>query len=99
MKVIFGVENFGKIKHAEIVLGNLVLFVGENNSGKTFMMQLLYGTMSAVVQVPGLRLHLDSETRYVVNQEILQAWEKTINIWKQKRNGLSRRNQCSHNRL
>lgn len=79
MKVIFGVENFGKIKHAEIVLGNLVLFVGENNSGKTFMMQLLYGTMSAVVQVPGLRLHLDSETKYVVNQEILQAWEKTIN--------------------
>lgn len=43
MEVLFCVENFGKIEHAEIALGNFTLFVGENNSGKTFMMQLLYG--------------------------------------------------------
>lgn len=49
MKVIIGVENFGKIKKAEITLGRLLLFVGENNSGKTFMMQLLYGITSAII--------------------------------------------------
>ena len=79
MKVVFGVENFGKIKHAEIALGQLVLFVGENNSGKTFMMQLLYGTMPEVAGVSGLRLHADSETKLVVSQEVLREWEETIN--------------------
>lgn len=45
MELLFGVSNFGKIKHAEIILSNFTLFVGDNNSGKTFMMQLLYGVL------------------------------------------------------
>lgn len=45
MELLFGVSNFGKIKHAEITLGDFTLFVGDNNSGKTFMMQLLYGVL------------------------------------------------------
>ena len=45
MELLFGVSNFGKIKHAEITLSNFTLFVGDNNSGKTFMMQLLYGVL------------------------------------------------------
>ena len=40
MEFLFGVSDFGKIKHAEITLSNFTLFVGDNNSGKTFMMQL-----------------------------------------------------------
>ena len=34
MIVSIGVEHFGKIEKAEITLGRLILFVGENNSGK-----------------------------------------------------------------
>lgn len=45
MELLFGISNFGKIKHAEITLSNFTLFVGDNNSGKTFMMQLLYGVL------------------------------------------------------
>lgn len=45
MEFLFGVSDFGKIKHAEITLSNFTLFVGDNNSGKTFMMQLLYGVL------------------------------------------------------
>ena len=43
MELLFGVSNFGKIRNAQIVMGGLTLFVGDNNSGKTFLMQLLYG--------------------------------------------------------
>lgn len=45
MEFLFGVSDFGKIKHAEITLSNFTLFVGDNNSGKTFIMQLLYGVL------------------------------------------------------
>lgn len=45
MYIVFGVKNFGKITHAEIAMRDLVLFVGNNNSGKTMLMQLIYGTM------------------------------------------------------
>ncbi len=45
MELLFGVSNFGKIKHAEVTLGDFTMFVGDNNSGKTFMMQLLYGVL------------------------------------------------------
>ena len=45
MKVYVGVENYGKIEQAEITLGDLIIFVGNNNSGKTLMMQLIYGVL------------------------------------------------------
>lgn len=37
MELLFGVSNFGKIEHAEITLSDFTLFVGDNNSGKTFV--------------------------------------------------------------
>ncbi len=43
MLVKFTIEEFGKIKSAKIELTNLVFFVGNNNSGKTMLMQLIYG--------------------------------------------------------
>lgn len=45
MKIYLGVENYGKIEQAEITLGDLIIFVGNNNSGKTLMMQLIYGVL------------------------------------------------------
>lgn len=37
------VENYGKIKRAEIEIAPLTLFVGDNNSGKSFLLSLLWG--------------------------------------------------------
>ena len=37
------VENYGKIKSAEIEVAPLTLFVGDNNSGKSYLMSLLWG--------------------------------------------------------
>lgn len=51
MELLFGVSNFGKIKHAEITLSDFTLFVGDNNSGKTFIMQLLYGALNELCKM------------------------------------------------
>ncbi len=37
------VKNFGKVKYADIELNNLMLFVGDNNSGKSYLASLIYG--------------------------------------------------------
>ncbi len=37
------IKNFGKVEAADIALNELVVFVGNNNSGKTMVMQLIYG--------------------------------------------------------
>lgn len=39
------IKNFCKIKEAEIELSNLILFIGDNNSGKSYLMTLIYGLM------------------------------------------------------
>lgn len=44
--MIIHVRNFGKIESADIDISNLTIFVGENNSGKTYIMQLIYGLIS-----------------------------------------------------
>lgn len=37
------IEDYGKIKSAEIEMAPLTLFVGDNNSGKSYLMSLLWG--------------------------------------------------------
>ena len=37
------VEDYGRIKHAEIEAAPLTLFVGDNNSGKSYLLALLWG--------------------------------------------------------
>ena len=40
------VENFAKIKSADIEISPLMCFVGENNSGKSYIMSLLWGILT-----------------------------------------------------
>lgn len=40
------VENFAKIKSADIRLSPLICFVGDNNSGKSYLMSLLWGILT-----------------------------------------------------
>ncbi|MBW5394147.1 AAA family ATPase, partial [Brachyspira hampsonii] len=37
------VKNFAKIKEAKIELSPFTLFIGDNNSGKSYLMTLVYG--------------------------------------------------------
>ena len=50
MQVYLNFENFGKIKEGHINISNLSIFVGENNSGKTYVMQLIYAVINEICQ-------------------------------------------------
>lgn len=43
----FIIEKFGKIERAEIQVSPLTLFVGDNNSGKSYLLSLLWAIYSA----------------------------------------------------
>lgn len=69
------VENFGKIESANITIGDYTVFVGDNNSGKTYLMQLIYGTLQALCK----GLSANNPTPMVhANCEIV---EKVANEW------------------
>ncbi|MBR1743350.1 MAG: AAA family ATPase [Lachnospiraceae bacterium] len=40
------VSNFGKIRHAKVTVAPLTFFLGENNSGKSYLMTLIYGLLT-----------------------------------------------------
>lgn len=81
MELLFGVSDFGKIKHAEITIGDFTLFVGDNNSGKTFMMQLLYGVLKELnhmeTTINGIEEREEKELIYGV--EWFRAMEEQVN--------------------
>lgn len=52
MTLHFSIKNFGKIKSADLSLDHLVIFVGNNNSGKTMLMQLIYGIREELRNLP-----------------------------------------------
>lgn len=43
---ILHVENFAKIKSADVKISPLMCFVGDNNSGKSYLMSLLWGILT-----------------------------------------------------
>lgn len=46
------IKNFGKVEAADIALDDLIVFVGNNNSGKTMVMQLIYGLREILRNLP-----------------------------------------------
>lgn len=54
------VDDYGKIKHAEIEMAPLTLFVGDNNSGKSYLLSLLWGIQNlGVAGLIGNEVDLD----------------------------------------
>lgn len=43
---VLHVENFAKIKSAEVEISPLMCFVGDNNSGKSYLMSLIWGILT-----------------------------------------------------
>lgn len=48
MEVYISIKNFGKIKEARVNISNFTVFVGNNNSGKTQLMELIYTVIKRV---------------------------------------------------
>ena len=70
------VENFGKIKHAEIELAPMTLFVGDNNSGKSYLLSLvwaIYGLSGRTVFSYGAISNFDSEEYRAIEAVLLEA--------------------------
>lgn len=55
------VEDYGKIKSAEIEMAPLTLFVGDNNSGKSYLLALLWGIENLGVGTLVGRDYVDEE--------------------------------------
>ena len=81
MKVLLGVSNFGKISKAEIEIGDFVLFVGQNNSGKTYMMQLIYGVLGALRDA-----HFQTLENVVFKDDTLELGEAWVHLFETQAN-------------
>lgn len=72
MRFWIGVENFAKIESARVCINNYTLFVGPNNSGKTFLMQLIQGLSD---KITGL---LDEDVMDIVLAEKIEGYSKYL---------------------
>ena len=72
MHLWIGVENFAKIEKAKICVDNYTLLVGPNNSGKTFLMQLVQGLSDKIIDL------IDDEALEVLFIEELLGYKKYI---------------------
>lgn len=81
MEIYINVKNFGKIKEARVNIGNFTVFVGNNNSGKTQLMELIYGIIKfASERSPRVTLqnmeHIDG---YHVGEEEIRELNEWLN--------------------
>lgn len=60
-KWIVHIKDFGKIEKADIEVAPLTLFVGDNNSGKSYLMTLIYGLLNLRFWADGFQFRTDSE--------------------------------------
>lgn len=76
------VEDYGKIKSAEIEMAPLTLFVGDNNSGKSYLLALLWGIEKFGVEALIGKTYVDTEE---ANALVEWIWAQiNITIEKQK---------------
>ena len=55
------VTDFGKIESADIQIAPLTFFLGDNNSGKSYMMTLIYGLLETEFFFDGYDFCIDTE--------------------------------------
>lgn len=56
------VSDFGKIKSADVQVAPLTLFIGDNNSGKSYLMTLIYGLLN--IQLYFSHFEFDEESEH-----------------------------------
>lgn len=78
--MIIHVRNFGKIESADINISNFSIFVGENNSGKTYLMQLIYGLLSCFFYDEEFKDFLSTTESLKIDIENLKDDIGTVNI-------------------
>lgn len=90
MQFWLGVKNFAKIESAKIRTDGFTVLAGPNNSGKTFLMQLLYGVGSKLPEMIGedvaevLITDGEDSNKYMITEENVEEIVKKINKKLQK---------------
>lgn len=86
MHLWVGVKNFAKIESARICTDGFTLLAGQNNSGKTFLMQLVQGVSERLTELVDediaseFRAHReDGYDKYVISGENIQQFVNLIN--------------------
>lgn len=82
----FEFDHLGPINHGEIELGNLTVFCGKNNTGKTYVSYLVYGFLHYLRENESL---MDDLSFGVLNEEDksvidIDAWISELPILKEK---------------
>lgn len=78
------VENFGKIRSASVELNGYSIFVGDNNSGKTYLMQLIYGITDALKSIRNFESTLFKDFPFKVDLSNLNQFQQDVNNWLNK---------------
>ena len=73
------VENFARIKEADIEISPLMCFVGDNNSGKSYMMSLLWGLLCSGELIKK-HANIDTDTARELTEWLKHNKDKTIVI-------------------
>ncbi len=72
MQFWVGVENFAKIESARVCVNKYTLFVGPNNSGKTFLMQLVQGLSNKIARL------LEEDAMDILLEEKIEGYGKYL---------------------
>ena len=75
------VRDFGKIKEASIKFDDYLIFVGDNNSGKTYLMQLIYGLCESLKNIRGFQANSLKRFPFKVDSRNIGLFLKDINEW------------------
>lgn len=72
MQIWLGVENFAKIESARVCINRYTLLVGQNNSGKTFLMQLIQGVLEKIIFL------IDTDVLDILSNESVEEYDSYI---------------------
>lgn len=72
------VEDFGKIKEADIEISPLMLFVGDNNSGKSYLMSLLFGLFTVGMEMFIRTVVMERNIKKSENYIMFASWAKKL---------------------
>lgn len=75
------VENFAKIKSASVDLNGYSIFVGDNNSGKTYLMQLIYGVVDALENIQDFDSPVFKDYPLRLDASNIKDIQPSVNKW------------------
>ena len=81
MEVYINIKNFGKIREARVNISNFTVFVGNNNSGKTQLMELIYSVIKRMSSMgPDINLpQIGNIDAFHIGQEEVRNLNKWVN--------------------